>query len=115
MIATWNWDKIRHLKGFGKENFEEDLLGIKGPMTTADRPHLQPQSDACVSEAGFLPLARCGLWMSKNFSSYTDNFSNSVCKGPLSIMWGVCLSPEVPGEIPSDDASEEGWRFLVLL
>lgn len=43
--------KIRHFKGFGKENFEEELLGIKGLVTIAQ---LQPQSNAYMVEAGFL-------------------------------------------------------------
>lgn len=40
MIVIWNWDKIRYFKGFGKENFEEDLFGIKGLMIIVDRLYL---------------------------------------------------------------------------
>lgn len=59
-------------------------------------------------EAAFLVLNAVILWVSKNFSSYTDIFSDTVCKAPLNNTRGACSSPETPGRIPSDDFSEMG-------
>lgn len=80
--------KTRHFKDFEKENFEDDLLGIIRPVTATDFTY-SFSLRVCMVKAAFLALASrssVGAVSQGNFGSYTDLFSDGVCKGPLSIM-----------------------------